>query len=81
MVISNKPGNRNSSRRQILLEELTKEQRLLSDTNELLAQNTKMKVATDSKGYQQRNAILKDAINEHQRNINILNKQLGYAPK
>ena len=83
LVISNNPenhSNKHSGRREILQEELAKEQQLLKDSNNLLVQNAKLK-SSDIKEYQKRNDILKDAVNEHQKNIQILNKQLGYSPK
>lgn len=79
LVLSNKPANPyGNKRQQILKEELNKEQAALKETNDLLEQNAK--TGNDSQE-KMRNSVLQDAIKEHQKNIDILNKQLGYSPK
>jgi hypothetical protein len=76
LVISNKP--KTSSQRYIILkEELKHEQKALNDASRLLVENSKL---GNSKEQQERNKFLNNTINEHQKNIKILNKQLGYAP-
>ncbi len=63
-----KPLNRKElTRIQILQEELTAEQKALAN-NEYLLKNTTDKT---------QQVILQDAIKEHKKNINILQKQLG----
>lgn len=82
-VISNHPDNnakKHKGRRQILHEELAHELLALKQEQDLLARNSKMNPKNNNE-YQEQNAALRDAISEHQKNINILNKQLGYSPK
>ena len=76
LVISNKPPMATQNkRRQILQEELTREKAALAEAQNLLAQNA------NTKGNQPRITTIEDAIKEHKKNIDILNKQLGYMPK
>ncbi|MDQ5921669.1 MAG: hypothetical protein QG673_1728 [Pseudomonadota bacterium] len=74
LVISNNPpGTQGNKRSQILKEELSKEQSALKEAQDLLAQNgkyDKQKIPDNR---------LNDAIKEHEKNIEILKKQLGYS--
>ena len=66
-----------SKRRLILQEELSKEQQALKETQTILTQSSNIKTKDEAQN-KERYRILQDAINEHQKNISILNKQLGY---
>lgn len=66
-----------SKRRLILQEELTREQQALKEAQTILAQSSNIKTKDEVQN-KERSRILQDAINEHQKNISILNKQLGY---
>ena len=80
LVISNKPKHLKSSsnrRFQILQNELIKEREALKNTTDLLTQNSQ----AGGKEQEAINKVLKDSILEHQKNIEILNKQLGFSPK
>ncbi len=68
LVVSNKPQISNT-RFRVLSEELAHERQALIQANESLA--------TSSPKQEQ---FLKNTIKEHQKNINILNKQLGHTP-
>ncbi len=68
LVLSNKPKT-SSTRYKILSEELAHEQQALIKANESLAANSP-----------KQEEFLKNTIKEHQKNIDILNKQLGYTP-
>lgn len=73
-------GTNETGRQQILHEELTKEKQALSDSQQALQQAQKTKLASEQNNpdlYQQRLQALRDAVTEHQKNIDILSKQLG----
>lgn len=67
-------------RQQILNEELTKEQSMLLDSKQLLAQGKTIKYPSEIKDlnrYNTRITLLQDSINEHTKNIELLNRELG----
>ncbi len=68
LVLSNKPKTSNT-RYKVLSEELAHEKQALIKANESLAASSPIQ-----------EQFLKNTINEHQKNIDILNKQLGYTP-
>lgn len=73
-------GTNEVGRSQILNEELTKEKQALSDSQQALNQAKKTKLPSEQNNpdlYQQRIQSLQDAVTEHQKNIDILSKQLG----
>lgn len=73
-------GTNEVGRTQILHEELSKEKQALSDSQQALQQAQKTKLASEQNNpdlYQQRLQALRDAVTEHQKNIDILSKQLG----
>ncbi|MFN7095685.1 MAG: hypothetical protein ACK4M7_10010 [Burkholderiales bacterium] len=67
-------------RKEILQEELAREKIALNDSKQMLSQGKSIKLISETNSPQQymtRIQGLKDAVAEHQRNIDILNKQLG----
>lgn len=79
-VITPYVGANETGRRQILRNELTKEQIALSDTQQMLIQSKNMKFNSEihnQAAYQNRIQSLQNAIKEHKKNIELLNKQLG----
>ena len=74
LTVSNKP-KANNLRFQILLEELDHENKSLIEAQNLLAESIK---PGNSKENPEHDELLKTTIKEHQKNIKILNKQLGY---
>ncbi len=73
-------GTNEANRKKVLQEELTHEKLALTDTQKLVQENKDVKIGSDSRSqqaYQERIKILNDAVIEHQKNIEILNKQLG----
>jgi len=78
-TISNNSG-RSNKRQQVLNEELNREKLALSNTQILLEQAKKLQLSKNSKEQQlakEQINTLSDAINEHNKNIGILTKQLG----
>jgi len=73
-------GPNETRRTQILQEELSKEKTGLNNAQQLLNQSKAIKFNSESE-YQARIKALQDAINEHQKNIEILNKQLENNPR
>ncbi|MEN9945904.1 MAG: hypothetical protein RLZZ293_290 [Pseudomonadota bacterium] len=72
-------GTNEQKRQQILTEELASEQKALQDAQQAL-QNGKNKLPSEQNNqqqYQMRMQALQDSITEHQKNIDILSKQLG----
>jgi hypothetical protein len=68
LVLSNKPKTSNT-RYKVLSEELAHEKQALIKANESLATSSP-----------KQEDFLKNTIKAHQKNIDILNKQLGYTP-
>lgn len=73
--IDNNTSKNSIGRQQILTEELKHEQDALNTTQALL-NDAKYLSSKDPKSYNNRIKILNDAITEHQKNIEILTKQL-----
>ncbi len=72
---SNEQGRHN-----ILQDELTRETQALKDANQALDEGKRMHLGTESKNleaYNSRTQALQDAVTEHQKNINILTRQLS----
>ena len=77
---SNTFGSGETLRQQILNEELNKEQSMLLDSKQLLAQGKNIKYPSeiaDHNRYNTRITLLQDSINEHTKNIELLNRELG----
>lgn len=73
-------GTNEVGRNEILNDELGKEKLALSDSQQALTQAKKTKLPSEQNNpelYQQRIQSLQDAVTEHQKNIDILSKQLG----
>lgn len=73
-------GTNETGRRQVLNEELQSEKTALSDSQTALTQAKTSKLPSEKNNptlYQQRIQGLQDAVTEHQKNIEILSKQLG----
>jgi DNA mismatch repair ATPase MutS len=73
-------GTNETGRTQILNEELGKEKLALTDSQQALVQAQKTKLQSEQNNpelYKQRIQALQDAVTEHQKNIEILSKQLG----
>ena len=80
-IINNDSGIINDTLRQkILVEELTKEHSMLTDSEQLLAQGKSIKYTSEIKNkpaFQERIKALEDSVSEHKKNIEILNAELG----
>lgn len=73
-------GTNEVGRNEILNDELAKEKLALNDSQQALAQAKKTKLPSEQNNpelYQERIQGLQDAVTEHQKNIDILSKQLG----
>ncbi|MDD3266083.1 MAG: DUF4124 domain-containing protein [Burkholderiales bacterium] len=69
-----------TGRQLILAEELSKEKQALADTKDAIAQAKKTPLASEKNNkdaYNKRIQALQDAITEHQKNIDVLSKQLN----
>lgn len=74
-------GTNETGRKQILTEELASEKLALVDSQQALSEAKKIKLSsekTNDASYQKRIQALEDSVTEHQKNIDILNKQLGF---
>lgn len=74
-------GTNETGRKQILTEELASEKLALVDSQQALSEAKKIKLSsekTNDANYQKRIQALEDSVTEHQKNIDILNKQLGF---
>ena len=73
-------GTNENGRNQILSQELSSEKLALVDSQQALSEAKKVKLSSekyDNNTYQKRIQGLQDAVTEHQKNIEILSKQLG----
>jgi 2C-methyl-D-erythritol 2,4-cyclodiphosphate synthase len=76
VFVSNKPPIAAQNKRtQILQDELNRESIALNNTQVLIKQNEQ----TSGAQQQARRKMLEEALTVHQKNINILKKQLGYS--